>query len=157
MRTIAAVTEIAASPPQVWEVLTDFPRYPEWAAYIRQIDGYAEKGSPLRVVIGPPDGPPYYDVRTRFVDATPGIRLAWLPVIPGVAWLPPAIFGGAHEFVLTALPNGGTRLVHREHFSGVLARLTTKGPRGADEGFEAFNTALKRRIEKSENSGDVRH
>lgn len=150
MRTIEATTEIAASPQQVWEVLTDFPRYPEWAAYIRQIDGHAEKGSPLRLVIGPPDGPPYYAVCTRFVEATPGLRLAWAAVIPGAAWLPPVIFGGAHELVLTALPNGGTRLLHREQFSGVLARLTNNGPRGADEGFEAFNTALKNRVEKAQ-------
>jgi hypothetical protein len=141
MRTIEVATEIAASPKHVWEVLTDFPRYPEWTAFIQEIDGRPEAGAPVRLVVGP------YNVSTRFLEATPEVRLAWLPVVPSATWLPPAIFGGAHEFVLTALPNGGTRLLHREYFSGLLARLVREAPRGADEGFEAFNTALKHRVE----------
>ncbi|MFE2493334.1 hypothetical protein [Streptomyces scopuliridis] len=36
---------------------------------------------------------------------------------------------------------------HREYFSGLLARLVKEGPRGGDEGFEAFNQALRRRVE----------
>jgi hypothetical protein len=44
MRGLEAVTEVAGSPDMVWEVLTGFPRYPEWASYIQRIDGCAEKG-----------------------------------------------------------------------------------------------------------------
>jgi hypothetical protein len=149
MRTIEVATDIEASPQLVWEVLTDFPRYPEWTkstTWIREIDGRAEAGTNFRILARPPDRQPY-DLRPRFLEATPGVRLAWRPELPGATWLPSAIFGGAHEFVLTALPHGATRLLHSEHFSGVLARLTRQGPRGADEGFEAFNTALKHRVE----------
>jgi hypothetical protein len=63
--------------------------------------------------------------------------------IPGAAWLPAVIFTGVHEFVLAALPDGGTRLTHRESFSGLPARLAKEGPHGGDEGFDAFNQALK--------------
>lgn len=146
MRTIEAVVDVGASPQRVWEVLTDFPRYPTWTTYIQELDGHAEVGNRLRLVLGPPDRKPYV-VDVPVLEATPGVRLAWAAVIPGAAWLPHAIYTGVHEFVLADLPGGGTRLTHRETFSGLLARLVKEGPRGGDEGFEAFNQALKRRVE----------
>ncbi|MEV0402547.1 SRPBCC domain-containing protein [Actinoallomurus sp. NPDC050550] len=146
MRTIEAVTDVAASPQRVWEVLTDFPRYPMWTTYIRELRGRAEVDTRLRLVLGPPDRKPYV-VDVPVLEATPGVRLAWAAVIPGAAWLPHAIYTGVHEFLLAAQPDGGTRLTHREYFSGLLARLVKEGPRGGDEGFEAFNQALKRRAE----------
>lgn len=146
MRAIEAVTDIAAGPRVVWAVLTDFPRYPEWASYLQEIDGRAEVGASLRLVQGPPEGRPYI-VRVPVVEATPGVRLAWSAVIPGAAWLPAFIFTGTHEFVLSALPDGMTRLTHREYFGGLVSRLSKEGAKGADEGFVAFNNALKRRSE----------
>ncbi|WP_051791409.1 SRPBCC domain-containing protein [Amycolatopsis jejuensis] len=147
MRTIEAVTDIAAGPAEIWAVLTDFPRYPEWSAYLQRIDGRAEPGARLRLVEGPPGEKPYV-VRVPVLEATPGVRLAWAATIPGFAWLPTAIFTGTHEFVLHELPGGTTRFTHREHFGGLIARLTAEGAKGADEGFEAFNAALKRRVEQ---------
>ncbi|PZG39773.1 SRPBCC domain-containing protein [Spongiactinospora gelatinilytica] len=146
MRTVEVSTEIAASRRMVWAVLTDFPRYPEWATYIQRIEGQARTGGFLKVTLGPPDRPPHV-FRAPVLEATPEVRLAWAAVIPGATWLPRAIFTGVHEFVLDALPDGGTRLTHREHFSGLLARLSDTGPPGGDEGFTAFNNALQYRAE----------
>ena len=146
MRTIEAVTDIAATPLQVWDVLTDFPTYPQWTTYIQQLEGRPEAGNRIKVVLGPPDRRPYV-VRTPVLEATPGVRLAWAAVIPGAGWLPHAVYTGAHEFLLTAIADGATRLTHREYFSGLIARLTKEGPRGGDEGFDAFNKALKGRVE----------
>ncbi len=146
MRTINAVTDIAATPLRVWEILADFASYPQWAAYIQEVGGPAEVGSKVRVVLGPPDRRPYV-VYCPVLEATPGARLAWAAVIPGAAWLPHVIYTGTHEFVLTELPDGTTRVTHREYFKGLLGRLTKGGPAGGDEGFEAFNHALKRRVE----------
>ena len=146
MRTIEAVTDIAATPQQVWDVLTDFPNYPQWTSYIQQLEGRPEVGNRIKVVLGPPDRRPYV-VHTPVLEATAGVRLAWAAVIPGASWLPKAIYTGVHEFLLTVLADGATRLTHREHFSGVLARLTKEGPRGGDQGFAAFNDALKGQVE----------
>jgi hypothetical protein len=136
-------TEISASSQQVWEVLTDFSRYPEWTTYIREIDGEPAAGTHVRIVLRLP-GQRLRDFRTSLLDATPGTRLAWAADAP---WLPKAVLGGVHEFVLTALPDDRTRFTHREHLTGVLARQVKKGLRGADEAFEAFNIALKHRVE----------
>ncbi|WP_203904778.1 SRPBCC domain-containing protein [Virgisporangium aliadipatigenens] len=146
MRTIEAVTAIAATPRKVWDVLTDFPKYPLWTTYIQRLEGRPVVGSRLKVVLGPPGRRPYV-VHAPVLEATPGARLAWAAVIPGAGWLPRAIYTGVHEFVLSAVADGGTRLTHREHFGGLLARLVKEGPRGADEGFTAFNQALKARAE----------
>ena len=146
MRAIEAITDIEAEPQRVWDVLTDFPAYPEWTAYIQELAGDPRPGTTVKVVLGPPGRKPYV-VHAPVLEATPGVRLAWAAVIPGAAWLPHAIYTGVHEFVLAPLPGGATRLTHREHFSGLLARLTKEGPAGGDEGFAAFNRALKRRVE----------
>ncbi|WP_433182602.1 SRPBCC family protein [Actinoallomurus sp. CA-150999] len=148
MRTIEVATIIAAPPLEVWAVLTDFPRYPAWSAYIQELSGRAEEGARLRLVQGPPGQRPHV-VDVPVIEATPGVRLAWRAVIPGAPWLPRAIFTGTHEFVLTALADGGTELTHREYFSGLLARMVKEGAPGGDQGFEAFNTALKHRVEES--------
>jgi uncharacterized protein YndB with AHSA1/START domain len=146
MRSIEAVTDIAAPPMRVWEVLTDFRDYPRWTTYIQEVSGRAEVGTKVKVVLGPPDRKPYV-VDCPVLEATPGARLAWAAVIPGAAWLPHFIYTGTHEFVLTEPTSGTTRLTHREHFSGLLTSLTKEGPAGGDEGFKAFNQALKRQAE----------
>jgi len=145
MRTVEAVTEIPASTEAVWAVLTDFPRYPEWAIFIQQIDGRAEPGTWLLLAEGPPGRRPYR-ARVPVVAATPGVRLAWAPTLPGMPWLPAVVFSGVHEFILSALPGGGTRLTQREYMSGLLSRLADANSRWTDAGFDAFNAALKRRV-----------
>jgi len=145
VRAVEAVTDIPASPEAVWAVLTDFPAYPAWAAYLQRIEGRAAAGTWIRLVEGPPGRRPY-TVRTRILEATAGTRLAWPAVIPGAPWLPAAIFTGTHEFLLAELPGGGTRLTQREHFGGLLSHLSKEGAVGADEGFVAFNDALKSRV-----------
>lgn len=144
---IEAITDITASPDEVWAVLTDFTHYSAWTSYIQQISGHPEEGFYLRIMMGPPGRRPY-NVFTPVLEATPGVRLAWAVVVPGASWLHRAIFTGTHEFVLTALPNRSTRLAHREYFSGVLSRFAREQQRDAEEGFRSFNTALKLRVEE---------
>jgi hypothetical protein len=145
VRAIEAVTDIPASREAAWVVLTDFPAYPAWATYLQRIEGRAEAGTWMRLVEGPPGRRPY-EVRTRTLEATAGTRLVWAGRIPGAPWLPSAIFTGTHEFLRADLPGGGTRLTHREYFGGLLSHLSKEGAVGADEGFAAFNEALKRHV-----------
>ena len=151
MRTIEIITPIAASPMRVWQILTDFASYPRWTTYIQELVGQAQAGTKLKVILGPPDRRPYV-VHTPVLEATPGVRLAWAAVIPGMTWLPSAIYHGVHEFRLARQPDGTTVLTHREEFGGLLARLSQEGPAGGDEGFAAFNQALKGQAEQD---GDV--
>jgi hypothetical protein len=139
MRTISTTVEIDAPPSEVWRVLTDGRSYPEWNPFIRSLEGELREGGALRTVIAPPGGRPtsFKPVVQEFV---PEEKLAWLGrvVLPGV-------FDGAHSFTLTELPEGRTRFVQAETFSGVLVPLMGGVLRRTEEGFVAMNSALAAR------------
>jgi hypothetical protein len=59
-----------------------------------------------------------------------------------------------HSFVLTANPDGTTRLTHSERFSGILVALFKGATANSHAGFEAFNEALRRRVETTVPGGD---
>jgi hypothetical protein len=60
----------------------------------------------------------------------------------------PGIFDGRHRFELEATASGGTRLVHTEHFRGILVRFMRKSlDTKTLQGFELMNAALKTRAE----------
>ncbi len=142
MRAVEAETDIAASPEEVWAVLTDFSSYPAWTAFIRRVTGRPAVGERLEVVLGATGRRPVV-VHPTVVEATPGARFAWQGRLG-----PPGLFAGTHEFVLTDLPGGRTHLVHRESFRGVVPAVLPGSPRGALAGFTAFNEALGRRAEQ---------
>lgn len=127
---------LVAPPATVWRALMDFPAYGDWNRYVRRIEGRAELGARLTVTVAPPGGPPrtFHPIVTRL---TPERMFAWRAVI-GTA----GIFAGEHIFELEAT-KAGTRLIHREEFSGLITplhrrlRLTV-----TRRGFEAMNADL---------------
>jgi hypothetical protein len=139
VRNLSSTIEIDAPPSDVWRVLTDGRSYPEWNPFIRSLEGELREGGTLRTVIAPPGGRPmsFTPVIQEFV---PEKKLAWLGrfVLPGV-------FDGAHSFTLTELPEGRTRLVQAECFSGVLVPLMGGVLRRTEEGFGVMNSALAAR------------
>ncbi len=142
MRPVEVTTHIAADPRRVWDTLTDFPSYPSWTTFIRSVSGRPEVGARLRVTLDL-DGHRTTVVHPTVVAATPGERFAWEGRLG-----PTGLFAGTHEFVLTSLPGGRTRLVHRESFRGAVPALLRRAPRHAERGFEAFSDALARRAEQ---------
>lgn len=130
--------ELAAPPSTVWRALMDFPAYGAWNGYVRRIEGTAELGGRLTVTVAPPGGPPrtFHPVVTRLA---PEKTFAWRAVI-GTA----AIFAGEHIFELDATP-AGTRLIHREEFSGLITPLHRRLRLAVTRlGFEAMNADLAR-------------
>jgi hypothetical protein len=140
-RRIETAVEIAAAPEAVWQVLTDFPAYPQWNPFIRSIAGELKPGAGLAVSIQPP-GKSAMRFRPRVQVAEHGRAFGWLGHL-----LVPGLFSGLHEFRLEPVA-GGTRLHHREGFSGVLVPLIWSGMAAATQaGFEAMNEALKLRAQ----------
>jgi hypothetical protein len=79
---------------------------------------------------------------------TPHRELRWL----GRLWIL-KLFDGEHIFELHP-EDGGTRLVQREHFSGLLVPLLWGSMENATRrGFEAMNEALKTRAEAAVPTG----
>lgn len=139
--TVSTTIDIGASPRAVWDVLVDFPAYPEWNPFMVAVEGTAEVGRRLVVQLAGRNGRGM-TFRPTVLEATPGKELRWVGKLG-----PGGLFDGVHSFVLTARPDGTTRLTHGERFTGVLVALFKGATAKSHVGFEAFNAALKRRVE----------
>lgn len=141
MRQVQSEITIAATPEQVWAVLTDFAAYPSWNPFISQISGPLEVGRKLTVRMQPPGGRGM-TFKPTVQAADPARHLGWLGRL-----LVPGVFDGAHEFLLTPTADGCTHLLQRETFTGVLVTLFGRTLQQTSTGFDQFNQALKTRVE----------
>ena len=142
MKELRSEIDIDASAERVWDVLTDFSSYPEWNPFIKSIDGEAREGAKLTVRVEPPGG--------RGMTFKPTVQSADAPrEFCWLGWLLlPRLFDGEHIFELRATDEGGTRLVQREEFGGVLVSPLLRWVRQSTlRGFEEMNLALKARAE----------
>ncbi len=140
---ITTQIDIAASPVQVWSVLTDFSSYPEWNPFIPEISGAAAEGEQLTVKIQPADGSAM-TFRPTVLVADPNKELRWLGRV-----MMPGLFDGEHRFVIAASGDGQSRLEHAESFGGILLPFFRRTiNRNTRRGFEAMNVALKARAEQ---------
>lgn len=133
--------EIEATPEAVWAVLTDLAAYPDWNPFITSSTGDVVKGAKLVNRLEPPGG--------RAMTFKPTVTAAERPRV--FEWLGrlgvPGVFDGRHRFELVPTDDG-TRLIHTEHFSGVLVPFMKRSlDTHTRAGFEAMNTALKERVE----------
>ncbi len=147
MPTHRIATEIGtrASPAQVWSVLTDFARYPQWNPFIREAEGEPLPGSRLKISIQPPGQDGGMVFRPRVLRVEPEREFAWLGhlIVPG-------LFDGEHCFRIEPLPGGGCRVRQSENFSGLLVPLFRKSlDGGTRQGFEAMNAAWVARAESA--------
>jgi hypothetical protein len=146
MRTIQTQITIDATPEAVWDVLTDFDRYHEWNPFVVEACGRPQAGErlELRMRLGRATSA----VRPEIIVAEPNRALEWLGAVGRRG-----IFDGRHRFELAA-EHGKTRLDHRETFDGILAgpMLLLIGRR-TEEGFEAMNEAVARRVATGNRAG----
>ena len=134
--------DIDATPETVWNILTDLDQYPEWNPFIVESRGDVAVGNKLVNRMQPPGGKAT-TFKPTITAVDPARTFEWLGRL-GV----PGVIDGRHRFELEPTPSGGTRVVHTEHFNGVLVRLLRKTlDTQTHAGFEAMNTALKTRAE----------
>jgi hypothetical protein len=133
---------IDAPPETVWAVVTDVNQYSEWNPFIVTATGEAAVGERLINRMQPPGGKAM-TFKPTVTEVDVDQTFEWL----GRFGLP-GVFDGRHRFELSPTPEGGTRVVHREEFSGVLVRFMRKSlDTQTKRGFEEMNTALKIRAE----------
>lgn len=142
MKTITTQIEIAASPEVVWAILTDFESYPEWNPFIISMKGEARAGTFLDNRIKSNEKKEMrFQPEVLVAEANKEFRWKGKLFVKG-------LFDGEHYFVLEALANGSTLLIHGETFSGLLAgALLSMIKADTQAGFEAMNKALKQRAE----------
>ena len=142
MTEISAATEIAASPQQVWAVLTDLASYPEWNPLFREASGQLTAGARVTLKSVHPANGRLMTVKVKVLAAEPATELRWASSLPG-------IITGEHSFSLTAAGNG-TRLVQTETYRGLLARMSAQTISATQAAFQALNQAIKQRAENNQ-------
>ena len=139
MKTVSATTQIAAPPTDVWAILTDLDRYPEWNPLFREASGQIAIGEKITLKSVHPASGRMMTVKPKILVAEPGAELRWASSLPG-------IMSGEHSFTLSPA-DGGTRLVQSEAFRGLLVPFAGKTLARAEASFQALNEALKNRAE----------
>jgi hypothetical protein len=141
MKDLHSEVEIQASAERVWQLLTDFERFPEWNPFIRQASGKIQAGERLEVKLQPPGGSPM-TFRPTVLKAETDQELRWLGHL-----LIPGLFDGEHHFMIERLGVQRVRFVQGEQFKGLLVPLTAGMLEKTRQGFEEMNRALKERAE----------
>ncbi len=138
MHDISTEIEIAATPEQVWSILTDFSAYPQWNPFIRSISGVVKTGERLNIFVQP-TGEKGMKFHPTILVSVPKQELRWLG-----HFLLPGIFDGEHYFQIEAISQDRVRFIQGEKFSGLLVGLyKSKLDGGTKSGFIAMNQALK--------------
>jgi len=140
MQTLHAVADIDAPAEQVWRVVTDFPRYPEWNPFIVRASGDQRVGGRLELTITAPDVRAV-TFRPRVVDLEPGRLIRW----KGRLWIP-GLFDGRHSLAVEPLDDGRSRFTTHEEVTGILVPVLGKVMRASQQGFELMAEALARRV-----------
>ncbi|KAG0036713.1 hypothetical protein BGZ82_003806 [Podila clonocystis] len=146
MKEIKASTTIAASPSEVWHVLTDFDHYPDWNPMLTHVKGKFAVGELLNVRMRLP---------SRLMCGTP-VSCSWSPMViksdPGscLEWSAPysgikGCLNGTHYFQLTS-SHGGTQteFTQGKKYRGWGTSLYSVAGtiEGARRGLVAMNSAL---------------
>jgi hypothetical protein len=142
MKEVHSEIQINATPEQVWEVLTNFERYPEWNPYMVKASGTLVAGQDVRMTLRPP-GKDQKSSKSMLTIVKPNQELRWQGF---------TVFGGLidheHIFTIEELEPNRVRFVQSERFQGLLVPFTWKSRSASIKaGFEAMNDALKKRVE----------
>lgn len=134
---------IGAPIEQVWQVLTDFKRFPEWNPVIRRVNGDLIVGRPVVMTASSPAGERQWTCHISRLE--PGRAFAWR-----FTDRHRLLYRGEHTFYLTATDEHTTYYIDRETFYGLLvpSRRNQLGT-ATLAGMVAMGDALKLRAETS--------
>ncbi len=143
MKELHTEIEIQATEERVWQLLTDFDRFPEWNPFIRWAKGAAEMGTRLEVHIQP-SGAKGMTFKPVILQSEPNRELRWMGRL-----VLPKLFDGEHIFTIEKLDSQRVRFIQREVFTGLLVPLLAKDlDTNTRRGFVEMNNALKVRAEQ---------
>lgn len=142
MKKLDSEIEINASAERVWQLLTDFAKFPQWNPFIHRANGEATIGARLKVMTQP-SGAQRSTTRPTVLKAEPNRELRW-----GQQFLVRGLLDVEHIFTIKSIGANRVRFTQREIFTGLLVPFRTRH-HSADirRGFREMNQALKLRAE----------
>ena len=137
-KEIVREIEINAPPSRVWQVLTDFEKYPTWNPFIKKITGIPAKNEKIEVHMPDPRGGTMVFMPTVLV-AESDRELRWLGRSEG------DVFNGEHRFQIDPIENNNkVHFTQSEKFTGsMVASLEGWLDTAVNQNFEDMNRALK--------------
>lgn len=144
-RDIETTIDIHAPVADIWRILTDLPRYPEWNPLVVRASGSLVVGNRLDVAVRLPGRRPM-SFSPILISLLTEREFRWVGTF-GIS----ALFAGEHSFRLNPKRNGTTRFEHSERFTGFLSIfMGLHWYERVRQGFESMNQALKKRAETLE-------
>lgn len=147
VREIKTEIEILAPVEKVWGILTNIDDWSNWSPIINQSSGQASLGSSISItMIGKKDGEdgPKYSPVITILDEPKSFRWS-AKMIAGFIMTNDKVF-------LLEETNTGTRLIHKELFSGMMVPLFWSSVEKNVPGMlNSMNEALKTKAEKTSN------
>jgi hypothetical protein len=129
---------INASKEKIWEVLTNFPKYPQWNPFIIEVQGEAVAGTHLRNTML--NGESKMVFKPKVLRVEKHRYFDWL----GSLFFK-GLFDGHHQFELEEITPNQVKLKHSENFSGILSgMILRKIGNDTRDNFVKMNQALKK-------------
>jgi hypothetical protein len=138
MRYYEAASTIAASPAEVWAVLSDGATWTAWDSGIDGIEGRIAPGETVKIRAEAAPGRAFPVKVTKF-DAPRQLCFR--------GGMPLGLFTGVRTYELSPEPAGGTSFRMREEYTGPLLGLIWRSMPDLAPSFEKFARGLKQRVE----------
>ena len=140
-KEIVTEIEINAPPSRIWQILTDFEKYPTWNPFIKKISGTPARNEKLEVHM--PDARGGTMVFTPIILVAESNReLKWFGRSEG------DVFNGEHRFLIEPIENNKVHFTQSEKFTGSMVEsLEGWLDTAVKQNFEDMNRALKQKAE----------
>jgi len=141
MKSLHATVDIDAPAERVWQVVSDFGRYPDWNPFIVRAAGELRVGERLDITIAAPGMKPV-SFRPRVLDVEPGRLVRWKGEFKLAG-----LFDGRHALIVDPLDGGRSCFTTHEDVTGILLPFVGKVMTASQQGFELMARAVKERAE----------
>ncbi len=133
--------EIQSTPERVWEVLTDFDKYPEWNPLLCRAEGKLIVGEIVNLAARSASSE--MKLLCSVTTVEPNRQFSWKFHV-----ILPFLFRGEHIFKIEPINERKVRFVDREIFHGLLVPFQAKNlETNAKPAMVAMGEALKERVE----------
>ena len=133
--------EIQSTPERVWEILTDFVKYPEWNPLLTRAEGKLKVGEKVNLTAKPASSE--MNLLCTVTTVEPNRQFSWKFHV-GL----PILIRGEHIFKIESINENKVRFIDREIFHGLLVPLQAKNlETNAKPAMIAMGKALKARVE----------
>ncbi len=130
---------IGADPAQIWPVLIDTARYPDWDSGVIGVEGTVALGNRIKITseVSPDRAFP-----AKVTTLDDPHEMVW------TGGMPLGLFRGVRTFTLEEVP-AGTQFTMREEFRGPLLRLIARTLPDLQPSFDRFAAGLKVEVERA--------